>query len=375
MSNWKNYNSLLLRGQLMDKDALIDLANERRAHYKTPEWEKLFWQFVFAWLNEAKDTITIKTSGSTGKPKSIRVKKQQMVNSALMTGRFLNLKEKDSVLLCLSSEYIAGKMMIVRAFVLGLDLHVVPQSSNPTEYIPKKSHFTIASVVPTQLHKLEKEELWQELNRFDMLLVGGAPITDEIEQKMQSLKTTIYLTYGMTETVSHIAMRQLNGEKASEYFRVLDGVEIDLDKKSCLTVYAPQLNEQKLKTNDICELNQKNLQQFKFIGRFDNVINSGGVKLIPEILERKLASLIIRSDFFFAGLPDERLGEQLVLFIENEDHVASESLFMLKFDMLFRLVKYEIPKEIIFISKFERTPTNKIRRKATVKKYLQSLKE
>ncbi len=372
MGDWKKYTSLKLKGEQLDRDQLVALAEERRAHYKTPDWEKSFWQFIFAWLTESKETINLKTSGSTGKPKTVRLPKQSMVNSALMTGEYLNLNENDSALLCLSSDYIAGKMMIVRAFVLGLDLHVVPQSSNPTQLLPEDFHFSIVSMVPTQLHKMRMEGLWDKLEQFDTILVGGAPVSPEMEEHMQELDTTIFLTYGMTETVSHIAMRQLNGENASEWFNVLEGVEVELDKKSCLNIFAPHLNEQKLKTNDLCEIDESNSNRFRFIGRHDNVINSGGIKLIPELLERKLASLITRSDYFFAGLPDERLGEKLVLFIEK-DQPASDSLFMLKFDMLFRLVKYEIPKEILFVEKFERTATNKIRRKLTVKKYLKSL--
>lgn len=374
MQPWNYFTSLSLRGQKLDKKQLLEIANDRRSHYKTPEWEQSFWNFVFAWLNEKKEAINIKTSGSTGRPKSVRVSKQFMVNSALITGKYFNLKQDDRALLCLSSDYIAGKMMVVRAFVLGLDLHVAPQSSNPFNDLPETQNFDFGAMVPMQLHQIIKEGEIENLNRFKTLLVGGAPIGSQLIGSIQNLKTNVFLTYGMTETVSHIAVKSLNGKTKSDWFETLDGIEIETDKKSCLLINAPALNPQKVKTNDIVLINENNPKLFQFVGRHDNVINSGGIKLFPEILERKLSSLISKSDYFFAALPDERLGQKLVLFIESQP-LDSSNLFMLKFDMLFRLVKYEIPKDILFIKEFKRTPTRKIKRKATVKAYLQSLDE
>lgn len=321
------------------------------------------YSFLKNWFNK-NEFVEVQTSGSTGTPKKIKLKKEFMRNSALATGTFFNLKENTTALLCMSPSYIAGKMMLVRALELGWDLDVVEPSSNPLENINKTYDFL--AMVPLQLHS--------SLNKIDKvkkLIVGGGVVSNELLSKIQGIETAIFATYGMTETVTHIAVKKLNchserslseAEMRSEesHYQLLPNIKISLDARDCLVINAPDISEKKVVTNDIVKLISET--EFKWLGRYDNIINSGGVKLIPEQIEHKL-SKIIDSKFFVYGLKDEVLGEKLVLIVEGSEDLN----LMQKVKQLTSLSKFEKPKEIYFIPKFVETPTQKINRRETIK--------
>lgn len=316
--------------------------------------------FLLDWLSPSS-TILVRTSGSTGIPKTIGLEKEFMVNSALATGKFFRLSPGNKALLCLSSEYIAGKMMLVRAMVLGLELDVVAPSSNPMVGLEKDYDF--GAMVP-----LQAQNTLSELDRVKTLLVGGAPMTNELRQALSMKRNAIYSTYGMTETITHIAAKKVSGVQKSDTegsFELLPEVSISKDERGCLVIDAPKVAKEAVLTNDLVELVDDT--HFKWLGRYDNIINSGGVKLIPEQIEGKL-SKIISNRFFVIGIPDNKLGEKMVLLIEGQIH-NKEDLHQ-KIKALKTLSKFEIPKKLFFVNQFLETPTGKIQRKKTLSSFL-----
>ncbi len=313
-------------------------------------FEKEIGQFILDWQDE-KTFVEAKTSGSTGAPKLIRLDKQAMVNSAIATGDFFKLKPGDKALLCLPASYIAGKMMLIRAFVLGLELDVVEPKSNLDFNTETKYDFV--AMVPMQL-----QGNMGKLDNVRLLIVGGAQVSNQLIKAIQPIRTKVYETYGMTETVSHIAVKQINGIDASKFFNTLPKVDLEKDDRGCLIINAPRVSEDKVITNDIVDLHTKT--SFEWLGRLDNVINSGGIKVFPEQVENKLRDQIF-GRFFIASKSDKTLGEQVILIIEGDGGPMSpESLKNLK--------SYEKPKSIYGIGQFVETSSGKIQRKKTLEK-------
>ena len=322
--------------------------------------------FLTDWFN-TNDYVIVQTSGSTGKPKPIALRKEFMKNSAIATGTFFNLKENTTALLCLSTDYIAGKMMLVRALTLGWVLDVVNTDSNPLKYIKKKYDFS--AMVPLQLRNS-----LNELYKVDKLIVGGGVVSSDLIAAIQNIPTKIYATYGMTETITHIAVKKLNnftslrGETTKKsVYKILPNVIISKDKRDCLVIEAPRVSSEKIITNDVVTIISNN--EFEWLGRYDNVINSGGVKLHPEKIEEKL-SKIIAERFFVIGVPDSVLGEKLVLIIEKIISNEVEELLLSKIKKDSTLSKFEVPKKIYSVNKFIETETKKIQRKKTLQKLL-----
>ena len=307
-------------------------------------FEKNIGKFLFEWLNN-ESFVFVQTSGSTGKPKKIVLQKTAMMASAKATGTFFNLQPKNSALLCLSADYIAGKMMLVRAITLGLHLDAVEPNSNPLE----NKKYAFVAMVPMQVaNSLE------QLHLIKTLLIGGTKVSYQLAESILKTNCQAFESYGMTETISHIAIKQI-GEKE---FTVLPNVSISLDERNCLVIEALELSKDKIITNDNVEI--LNESQFILKGRIDNVINSGGVKIFPEEVEEKLAEYISER-YFIASRLDEKFGEKLILVVEAKPFEIENNIFL-------GLTKYQIPKEIIFVEKFVETETNKINRKKTLEK-------
>ncbi len=307
--------------------------------------EKHVGEFILDWLDE-KSYIEMHTSGSTGIPKLIRVSKQSMVNSALASGAFFDLQYGSKILNCLPMKYVAGKMMFVRSFVLGLEMDFVPPSLHPLEKLEECYDF--CAMVP-----LQAQNSLPELHKIRKLIVGGAKINAKLEKQLLRLnKTECYETFGMTETVSHIAAKKV-GEKA---FRLMPNITIETDDRNCLVIHAPLLIDEPIITNDLVEIVDGNT--FKFLGRLDNVINSGGVKINPEEVEEKLIDKI-NSRFMICGKPDLDLGEKVVLLIESEPFAIENNIFD-------SLDKFEKPKEIHFVQQFKDSNNGKLLRRETL---------
>ncbi|MFV0531829.1 MAG: AMP-binding protein [Flavobacteriales bacterium] len=328
---------------------ILDFSKNSTLNFEFHEpWQKEILLFFKEYTHHNAD-IKVTTSGSTGKPKTIPILKSHMKNSALMTGNYFNLKKGQTALLCLPIRYIAGKMMLVRAVELKLKLICVKPSGNPLQALSTPIDF--CAMVPLQV-----ENSLSKLTMIKQLIIGGAPITSQLEYLLQSVSTHCFATYGMTETVTHIAIKSLNHSLKSDFYTVLNGISIEKDERNCLMIDCSMLNPQKVMTNDVVKLNGQT--QFQFLGRYDHVINSGGIKIHPEIVEKKLSSLISER-FFIASIPDKKLGEKVILVIEKE-----ESDFTLNLELY--LEKFEIPKHVFFIKKFIDTPTGKIKRKETL---------
>mgnify|MGYP002639444769 CR=1 FL=1 len=311
--------------------------------------------FLKDWFSDL-DFIEVQTSGSTGKAKIITLQKEFMVNSALATGAFFNLPEKTTALLCMSPSYIAGKMMLVRALVLGWHLDIVAPISNPLKNSEKKYDFS--AMVPLQL-----QNSLSGIHKIKKLIVGGGIVSADLVSKIQEVPTKIFATFGMTETITHIAVKKLNdfknrtsSEEEKACFITFPNVSVAIDSRSCLVINAPKVSETQIITNDVVKIISKN--KFKWLGRVDHVINSGGIKLHPEEIEKKLAK-IISQRFFVAGVPDTNLGEKLILIIEGK-----KSTFILS--KAKTLTRFEMPKAIYFVDKFIETDTKKIQRSKTL---------
>lgn len=306
------------------------------------------YQFLENWFS-ADESITVQTSGSTGTPKSILLKKEFVINSALATGKYFNLQPQTTALLCLPTQFIAGKLMLIRAVILGWDLDIIEPNSNPLEHIEK--HYDFSAMVPLQL-----ENSLSKLHLIKQIIVGGGVVSKQLERKIQDISTVVFATYGMTETITHIAIKKLNSiDLLPNFYQVLPNVTIYKDERNCLVIDAPKVCDELIFTNDVVELISDT--QFHWLGRFDNVINSGGVKLHPEKIEEKLSE-IITNRFFVMGIPEEKLGEKLVLIIEGEQ----QEIYL----KATTLTKFEHPKEIYFINNFIETDTKKIQRKKTL---------
>lgn len=313
--------------------------------------------FLEDWFGAGLE-ISVQSSGSTGVPKVFTVSKEKMRNSARMTCDFLRLQKGNSALICLPVEYISGKIMVIRSIERQLKLLIATPSIAPLEQLDEKVDF--CAMTPLQV-----ENSLDKIHLIKNLIIGGAAVSESLKKKIYEVllgnsstenhqPTTIYETYGMTETLSHIALKEIfpNWE---EYFTVFEGVGISLDERGCLIISAPNLNPEILKTNDLVEI--KNGRQFRFLGRVDNVINSGGAKIFPEELEA-IVKKEIPNEAVFLGLPDETLGQKLVLIIEGEVSEAARGQIL---NIQYRK-SFHRPKDIIFIKTIPRLPNGKIDR-------------
>lgn len=309
--------------------------------------------FLESWFDN-NDFVIARTSGSTGTPKNIKISKVQMLNSASATGEYFDLIKGTKSLLCMSSSFIAGKMMWVRALSLGWELDVVTVNSNPLEKVTKNYDF--AAMVPLQVfNSIDK------LNLVKTLIIGGGVVSKKLQSQLESLSTNVFSTYGMTETVTHIAVKKINhfrGGVKGDY-NTLPSVSIDIDSRGCLVIVAPLIADEKVVTNDLIVL--KSDTSFEWLGRYDSVINSGGLKLIPEQIEKEI-SKVISENFFIAGIQDFRFGEIVILVIEGKGDKVVDKNEIKEFLKNARLKPYEVPKEIHFVKTFELTQTGKIKR-------------
>ncbi len=315
-------------------------------------YEQNLGLFLLDWL-DGKATIDVQTSGSTGTPKIITLKKQAMVNSAIATGDFFGLKPGDKALHCLPANFIAGKMMFIRALFLGLELDMVEPLSSPL-FNPNKT-YNFCAMTPMQL-----QNTYHYIDTIKTIIVGGAKAFKPLVEAIQHSSTKVYETYGMTETVTHIALKQLNNfesdTKQPLCFKILPNITISQDSRKCLVINAPKLTKETIVTNDIVTIRSEN--EFEWVGRFDNIINTGGVKVFPEQIEKKLSSKISER-FFITSEADDTLGEKVVMVIENDVNELNLSLFE-------DLDKFERPKIIYTTPRFKETNSGKILRTETL---------
>ena len=341
--------------------------------------------FLSEWNNDS-DRVLVHTSGSTGKPKPMMVEKKRMLNSAHITCDFLGLKPGDSALLCMSLDYIAGKMVVVRSIERHLHLISVSPSGHPLKNIDLKDvngkdvngEITFAAMVPMQVYNtLQVPEERERLTHIRHLIIGGGAIDASLEKELQALpgNIAIWSTYGMTETLSHIALRRINGAEASEWYQPFDSVKISQTEEGCLVIDAPLVCAETLVTNDIVEIesyiyNKVEKFRFRIKGRKDNVICSGGIKIQIEEVETLLKPHL-EKPFMIAKKKDEKFGEIAVLLTEDEDLKKVEAtirrLLSGKSDdsnksSESKSHKYWIPREYLHVDHLPLTETGKPKR-------------
>lgn len=352
------FDKLTLNGKSYWRDELIHLTEQKMKHDTEDEFAVHY--FIHQWVSPS-EFIEVKTSGSTGEPKVQVFRKDQFIASAKMTCDYFNLAEGMNMLLCLSANYIAGKMMVVRAFVSGANLVTIPPTGNPLEDINGKIDFT--AMVPLQVQNAIADSATNKVfSNIRHIIVGGAAVSPKLAKALAPYSNNIYATFAMTETLSHIALKKLSGNNKADLYELMPGVSIAEDERGCMVVHAPYIREEPIHTNDI--IVKADEGHFHWLGRFDNVINSGGVKVYPESIEEKLAHMFDGKRFFIASLPDETLGEKVVMVIESDGAVDSAQL---KPEMEKMLDKYEVPKDYFAVSQFIETPNGKIQRQETLK--------
>ena len=332
--------------------------------------------FLQEW-NSPSETLLVHTSGSTGKPKPMWVEKQRMLNSAHITCDFLGLRPGDSALLCMSLDYIAGKMMVVRSIERKLRLFSVKPSGHPLsdESLTKmvEMDFDFVAMVPMQVYNtLQVPQERERLSRIKHLIIGGGAIDDALAEELRSLPGAVWSTYGMTETLSHIALRRLNGEEASEWYQPFDSVGVSLNSDGCLVIDAPLVCSEPLVTNDIAEIKQQETSShssdassslktssphvlFRIKGRKDNVICSGGIKIQIEEVENLLRQHL-DAPFLLAKKKDEKFGEIAVLVTESGDLEGVEAICRQV------LPKYWVPRQYLHFDQLPMTETGKPKR-------------
>jgi len=318
--------------------------------------------FCQDWLNDAS-TFSIRTSGSTGLPKTIQITREQMTISAMFTGKALDLQAGDTALVNLNTRYIGGMMMLVRGFVLDLQLSIISPVMLPLQDIPVSAHYDFLSFVPMQLQAtMEKSpDKISILNKAKAILLGGAPVSTLLNKQVQHITAPVYQTYGMTETLSHIALKRLNGTQKQEYYTTLKGIKVNVDERNCLIIYTPFTASEPLITNDIVEVLSDNT--FIWMGRIDNVINTGGVKVqaekVEKVVEEVLLEIGMHCRFFVGALPHPRLGETVTLFVEKNYLLPAQEVELLH-KAAACLSRFEKPTSVICIPEFLETPTGKI---------------
>lgn len=348
--------SLELNFSQLDKTKLVVLCQDK-IKTSTEQWQLDIYTFILEWLDENKQ-VKAKTSGSTGTPKNILLEKAKMIVSAKMTGEFFKFKKEDKALLCLSPQFIAGKMMIVRAIVWKMNLICVKPDGRPLNELNFDIDF--AAMIPLQIANSIHNK--HEVEKIKTILIGGAVVDRNLEDELYTIRSNFFSSFGMTETLSHVAIKTLNGPNKLNTYKALNGITFTIDSRSCLKIKAKKLLNKDITTNDIVKLISSS--EFEWLGRHDHVINSAGIKLFPEKIEEKLNPYINRS-FFLIGTPDEHLGEKLIILIEsNNNSEKQKKKILTKIEPY--LEKFELPREIIILPKFRRTLTGKIQRKATL---------
>jgi len=343
---------LFLEGQTFSRKGLLEYSTEQAGELTVPAWKREVFDFIALFLDPASERIKQLSSGSTGDPKSFTLSRAAMLLSAQRTLDFFGLRRGERVLLALPVHYIAGKMMVVRALLGGLDLLLVEPSSRPLKHISGSIAF--AALVPLQIE--ESLNSGDSMDSILKLLIGGGELFPATRKKLSLMAAPeVYESFGMTETYTHFALKRINGRRPETDFKLLEGVRIGLDERSCLKVEIFGITAGPLVTNDLVEINKLG-DGFSWLGRFDNLINSGGIKIIPELLEEHIRESI-GHECLVLSEADRKLGNRLVLMVEyeGEEPPLDEWKGLLRDS----LSSYELPRRIVCTPELPRNPSMK----------------
>jgi o-succinylbenzoate---CoA ligase len=335
-------------------------------------FEKDTLGFIQNWFR-GTPVFHFQTSGSTGKPRKISFTREQMTISAMSSIQALALRSADTALICLSTRFVAGVMMLVRAFVNNMRIVAVDPSSNPLQAVDTAQKIDFAAIVPLQMQSMLDHQLQDRLNLIRTIIVGGASVSHSLKVRiLEQLCQNVFITYGMTETLSHVALDHVISLES--VFTPLPDVQVALDGRGCLVINAPAVSGPVV-TNDLGELLPDS--RFRWLGRYDNAINSGSIKVIPEKMEEELAEIFSRlnilRNYFVGGKPDPRLGNQVVLVIEGKS-MPQDEIKSLRDELTGQFSAYERPS-IVFADRFIYTETGKIKRNQTLQRIIQEDEE
>ncbi|MEN8157919.1 MAG: AMP-binding protein, partial [Bacteroidota bacterium] len=336
-----------INGSSYTRSELIDFCRHSAIDPLGEEWYRDLFRFILRFMEETSGPILQQSSGTTGDPKTFSLERRAMIQSARRTLSYFNLQPGEKTLLSLPVDYVAGKMMVVRALVGGLDLVTVKPSSRPLTGISEA--FSFAAMVPMQVYESLKSG--DDLSLVNMLLVGGGELHPSIRARLvESDRPAVYESFAMTETYTHFAIRQINGSAPEDAFRLLEGVTVDTDERGCLVVDVPGVTKGPVVTNDLVEIEGNGLG-FRWLGRADHVINTGGIKVIPELLEQLIGEWL-QATCLLLPQPDKKLGQRLVLMVEWPSQDAPLDRWM---ELLSgHLSPHEVPKQIIPVKKIPR---------------------
>ena len=326
--NQRIHKSFKLNGISHNEQSLLKKINSNR--------DLLFLKRLITSWFDTNNFLEVKTSGSTGNPKKIKIPKEDFIESCLLTQKTFDLNEKSRVINCLPVDYIAGKMMFIRALVSGFDIYTFPIKSNPIDKL--KSNYDLIAMTSLQL-----ENSINQIEKIKNVIVGGGPVQNDLKRKIQGFKNRIFETYGMTESLTHVAIKNLTNNEKN--FHALDGITF-AEKSGCLLVNTPHLSTKQIQTND--EVNLHSKTEFSWLGRKDFIINSGGVKINPEKLEKKLIESYDQN-FVISSIADKTLGQKLVIVFEKkipENWIKSVG----KFEKILRPKKAFCLKKFLYVN-------------------------
>ena len=351
-----NNTVLTINNKSFTREELLIYSKSKAGDEKTPSWDKAVYQFILNWFDDS-ETIVQFSSGTTGKSKELHLSKQSMIRSAENTCTFFDLKKGQTAVLCLPVDFIAGKMMIIRCIAGGLNLQLIDPKGNPD--LSGVGPIDFIAMVP---HQVQNTLLSVEgIPAIKKLIIGGAEIHADLERKLSQHPGEIYATYGMAETCSHVAVRRINGQNAQLFYRALPGIKLDIDDRNCLVIDAQYLPG-RIITNDIVELSGNN--SFRWIGRYDNLINLGGIKIVPEELEAGITAET-GLECAVVALPDKLRGQKLILIFERGKFPSEEQSFkIINSNKLFRHLQ---AKDFIYVDKFPRNNSLKIDRRELIR--------
>ncbi len=350
------FKELVLDGKRLDPLEAYTHFERLAERPKAAEWSRDLFMLINELMMRGGASMQATTSGTTGPPKRMHIPRSDLVRSARLTADTFGLKEGDRVLLCLPCAYIAGKMMVVRAMALGLDLHVInPGGSVLNNLGTCRDRFRFTAMVPLQLHRAIQEDRARVEEQFHTILLGGGPVSTVLEEDLQGLRTEVFQGYGTTETVTHVALRKVNGKERSRAYAAVGNVTFTQDGNGCLVVHTPHLAQKQHITRDLVDLQDE--RHFHWLGRIDNVILSGGKKIYPEQLEAKTAGTIPYAHFFMAK-PDEVLGQAVLLALETED--GPQVLGGVLEALAKVLSIHEMPRRVTALRTFRRTASGKV---------------
>lgn len=349
----KAFERITVDGEPLSALGLLQRLDDRAAQ-DDAEWRREL-RMTLAQLI-AQGNMAATTSGTTGPPKRLRISKRDLVMSARLTGATFHLLPGDRVLHCLPAQYVAGKMMLMRAFALALDIHFIDPRGSVLGNLKADDRFRFTAMVPLQLHRAIQEDRARVERQFDTILLGGGPVSDALLEDIRALGTQVLQGYGSTETVTHVAIRRINGAAPEDHFSAIGECHFARDPRGCLVVYTPHLSTKQHVTNDLVELIDGT--HFRWLGRIDNVILSGGKKIFPEQLEARTAG-VLPYPHYFTPVPDPALGQAVMLVLETE--LPQEQVLPEVMEKLMAVLHpHEWPRRVQALRRIQRTMSGKI---------------